>query len=81
MAIVVCETFWNGKVGNKYRIQGTGTAKSRTQTPTNEIADCWSATHRYIFNIRLKSMQQIKSILIGWGETNDLANSFIKFLG
>ena len=26
-------------------------------------------------------MQQIKSILIGWLETNDLIHSFIKFLG
>ena len=36
--------------------------------PTNESSDCWSAANSYNFNIRAKSMQQIKSNLIGWEE-------------
>ena len=37
--------------------------------------------HRYKFNIRVKSTQQIKSILIGSGKSNDLLRSLMKFLG
>ena len=55
-------------------------ANSRTLAQTNKSADCCSAAHCYNFNIRVKSMQQ-KSNVIGWGETNDLVNFFIKFLG
>jgi len=47
--------------------------------PINESSDCWSAAHSYNFNIRAKSMQQIKSNLIGWEETNDLALSLSCF--
>ena len=39
----------------------------------------WPQTH-IIKTIRVKSMQQIKSILIGWGETNDLARFSMKLL-
>ena len=49
--------------------------------PTNESSDCWSAAHSYNFNIRAKSMQQIKSNLIGWEEMNDLALSLSCFYG
>ena len=47
--------------------------------PTNESTDCWSAANSYNFNIRAKSIQQIKSNLIGWEETNDLALSLSCF--
>ena len=50
----------------------------KTFEPTNESADCWSAAHSYNFIIRVKLTQQIKSILIGWGETNELCLSFNK---
>ena len=50
-------------------------------SPTNESLDCWSAAHSYNFNIRAKSMQEIKSNLIGWEETNDLALSLSCFYG
>ena len=49
--------------------------------PTNASSDCWSAANSYNFNIRAKSMQQIKSNLIGWEETNDLALSLSCFYG
>ena len=58
-----------------------GTANSRTLAPNNESADCWSATHSNNFNIRIKSMHQIMSILIGWGKTYDLALSLFSLLG
>ena len=50
-----------------------GTANLRTfdpADPTNESADCWSASHRYLYfkyQGKIKE-QQLKSILIGWGE-------------
>ena len=53
----------------------------RTFEPTNESADCWSAAHSYNFIIRIKLMQQIKSILIGWGEPMSSAYPMIKYLG
>ena len=31
-----------------------GNEDTRTFEPTNESADCWSAAHRYNFNIRVK---------------------------
>ena len=42
-----------------------GTVNFRTFAPTNESADCWYAQYSCNFNIRVKSMQQIKSILLG----------------
>ena len=58
-----------------------GSVKTRTFEPTNESADCWYATHSYIFIIRVKLTKHIKSILIGWEETNYLCLSFNKYLG
>ena len=37
--------------------------------------------HTIMISVSVQSMQKIKSILFGCGETNDLACSFIKFLG
>ena len=45
-----------------------GMANSRTFAPTDASANCWFATNSYNFNIRAKSMQQIKDMLIGWGQ-------------
>ena len=55
-----------------------GNEQMRTFEPTNESADCWPATHSYNFIIRVKLMQHIKSILVGWEETNELCLSFNK---
>ena len=55
-----------------------GTVQTRTFEPTNESADCWYTTHSYIFIIRVKLTKHIKSILIGWEETNGLCLSFNK---
>ena len=55
-----------------------GTADSRTFDPINESADSWSAG---LFHYQSKKMLQTKNILIGQEETNNLACSFIKFLG
>ena len=55
-----------------------GIEQTRTFDPTNESADCWSAANSYNFINRVISMQQIKSILIGWKETSCLYLSFNK---
>ena len=57
-----------------------GTTNSGNFDPTNESAHSWSNAHSYNFKIRVKSIQQIKSILIGWEKTNDLAFSLSSFL-
>ena len=60
-------------LGQTESVQGTANSKLMPQTMRLQIAS--------LPRIQSKKMQQIKSILIGWVETNDLARSFIKFLG
>ena len=55
-----------------------GTEQTRTFDLTNESADCWSAAHSHNFNIRVKSKQHKKSILIWLVEKKQWSSKFLK---